>query len=203
MQNTPTIRVIILGAIALISLLAFQAYWLAATWNLNQREFNQKVTYALHNVAKALADVNGAELPPRNIIKRRTSNYYVVNMEDEISPGLLEYYLQKEIEDRAVNIDFEYAVFDCANDEMVYGNYVKYSPTSDREIKQSNLPKDGEFTYYFGVKFPTRPGYLLGKMQPSVVFFVLLLFTIIFFRLRDVYDFATKAIVRNAEGFHQ
>ncbi len=181
LQNKTIIRVILIGAIASIGMIAYQAYWVTATWNLNEREFDQKTTYALHNVANALAKANESDLPPRNIIKRRSSNYYVVNIEDEIDPDLLEYFLQKEFEDIALYIDFEYAVFDCTSNEMVYGNYCKYSPDSDRQIKPSNLPKYKEFTYYFGVKFPTRPGYLLGKMQLSVIFTVLLLFTIVFF----------------------
>ena len=182
MQNTSIIRVVILGAIASIGMIASQVYWLYTTWNLNEREFEKKVAYALHNVANTLAEINGAELPPRKIVNRRTGNYYVVNVEYEISPNLLEDRLLTEFEKLALYIDFEYAVYDCTSDEMVYGQYIKYSPGSDRTIKPSELPKSNEFTYYFGVKFPTRPAYLiLGKMQLSVIFSILLLFTVLFF----------------------
>lgn len=182
LQNTSIIRVVILGAIASIGMIASQVYWLYTTWNLNEREFEQKVAYALHSVANTLAEVNGAELPPRKIVNKRTGNYYVVNVEYEIAPNLLEDRLLTEFEKLALYIDFEYAVYDCTSDEMVYGQYIKYSPESDRTIKPSDLPKSNEFTYYFGVKFPTRPAYLiLGKMQLSVIFSILLLFTILFF----------------------
>ena len=162
-------------------MIAYQAHWLYATWNLNQREFEQKITYALHNVASDLAKVNDADLPPRNIIKPKSSNYYIVNIEDEIDPNLLEGFLLTEFEKLAICEDFEYAVYDCTNEEMVYGKYCNYAPDSDQEIKQSNLPRDKGLTYYFGVKFPTRPVYIFGNMQPSVIFFVLLLFIIVFF----------------------
>ena len=171
----------ILGAIASIGMIASQVYWLSSTWNLNEREFEQKVGYALHNVAKSLAKENKAELPSRNIVNRRLSNYYVVNIEYEINPGILEHYLLTEFEKLALYLDFEYAVYDCTSDEMVYGKYIKFSPNSTLDIKKSELPKSKEFTYYFGVKFPNHPTYLLQKMQLSVIFAVFLLITIVFF----------------------
>jgi two-component system, OmpR family, phosphate regulon sensor histidine kinase PhoR len=181
MKNSTITKVVLLGVIAIIGIIAIQSYWVVSTWNLNEEEFNKKVNLALYNVAGSLADLNGSTLPARNIVNKRTSNYYVVNMEDEIDPNGLEYFLQKEFEALALNVDFEYAVFDCITDEMVYGNYVSYNPGKDPKVELGDLPKYDEFTYYFGVKFPTRPGYLLGKMQLSIFFSVALLLTVLFF----------------------
>lgn len=182
MKNGTILRVIIFGAIVIIGILAMQTYWVVNTWNINEEDFNKKVNLALYNVAKSLADINQSKLPPRNIINQRTTNYYIVNIEDEIDANLLEYFLQKEFESLALNVDFEYAVFDCTTDEMVYGNYIGYAPDdAKRQIELGNLPKYSDFNYYFGVKFPTRSGYLLGRMQLSVFFSLILLSTIIFF----------------------
>ena len=159
-----------------------QAYWVVNTWNINEEEFNKKVNLALYNVAKSLADVNRSELPPRHIIHQRTTNYYLVNIEDEIDANLLEFLLQKELEALALNVDFEYAVFDCTTDEMVYGNFISYSADKRKDkVELGNLPKYEDFTYYFGVKFPTRSGYLFDKMQLSVFFSSILLLTVAFF----------------------
>lgn len=182
MSNNVIKSVIILGAIAIIGIIGMQAYWVVNTWNINEEEFNKKVNLALYNVARSLADVNQSKLPPRNIIHQRTTNYYIVNIEDEIDANLLEFLLQKELESLALNVDFEYAVFDCTTDEMVYGNFIRYSPGTPREsVELGNLPKYEDFTYYFGVKFPTRSGYLFGKMQLSVFFSFILLVTLAFF----------------------
>ena len=173
--------VIILGLLSIIGIIGFQSYWVINTWNINEAEFDQKVNVSLLNVAQSLAELNNSELPTRDIIKRRTTNYYVVNIEDEIDANHLEYYLQKEFEAKALNIDFEYAVYDCVTNNMVYGNYCSYSPDEKKGPESTDLPKYSEFTYYFGVKFPTRSGYLFGKTQLSLFFSVTLLFTIIFF----------------------
>jgi len=47
--------------------------------------------------------------------------------------------------------------------------------------EMGNLPKDQEFTYYFGVKFPGRRGFLLDKMQLIVFLSAILLMTVLFF----------------------
>ncbi len=182
MKNSIITRVIILGAIAIIGIIAVQSYWVISTWNINEEEFNKKVNLALYNVARSLADINQSKLPPRNIVNQRTTNYYVVNIEDEINANLLEYFLQKEFEALALKVDFEYAVFDCTTDEMVYGNFIRFSPDDKpSNIELGDLPAYENFTYYFGVKFPDRSGYLLGKMQLSIFFSVILLTTVLFF----------------------
>ena len=181
MKNSIILRVVFLGVIAMMGIIGMQSYWVISTWNINEDEFNKKVNYALYNVAKSLADLNNGSLPPRGIIKKRTSNYYIVNIEAEIDANHLEYFLQKEFEAQALNVDFEYSVYNCHNDMMEYGNYCSYSPEGKQRVELGNLPKYDEYTYYFGVKFPTRSGYLLGKMQLSIFLSVILFVTIIFF----------------------
>lgn len=181
MKNSIITRVVLLGTIAVAGILAVQSYWVVSTWNINEAEFNQKVHLALYNVASALADVTGSTLPARNVVKQRTTNYYVVNIANEINPANLEYFLQRELESLALNIDFEYAVFDCHTNEMVYGNYYAYDANSNKKAASGQLPTYSEFTYYFGVKFPTRSGYLFSKMQLSIIFSVILLVTVAFF----------------------
>lgn len=182
MQNAVIRWVVILGAVALVGIIGIQSYWVMTTWDLNEDEFNKKVNLALYRVANKLADINDAELPSRDIVKQRTTNYWIVNMAVEIDAKLLEHLLQSELEERTLNVDFEYAVFDCHTDEMVYGGYCSYTPQGEiKDLNLGNLPKDQEFTYYFGVKFPGRRGFLFDKMQLIFFLSAILLLTILFF----------------------
>lgn len=181
MQNSSINRVIILGILALMGAVSMQSYYVISTWNINENEFRQKVTLALYNVAKDLAKLNGATLPPREVINQRTSNYYIVNVEYEIDKGNLEYFLQKQLEALALNIDFEYAVFNCNTNNMEYGGYCSYEPGREVKSIEPDLPKDNKFVYYFGVKFPTRSGYLMGEMQLNIFLSALLLLIVFFF----------------------
>ena len=181
MKSSVIRQVVILGAIAIISIIAIQSYWVLKTWDLKEQEFHQSVNIALRKVAENLSKLNQSVLPHKNLVTRLSSNYYVVNMEDVIDAGQLEFFLQKEFEALAMNIDFEYAIFDCSSDEMVYGNYCTYSVEPKDNVELGKLPKYDQFTYYFGVKFPTRSSYLFGEMQLSILFTIMLFITIIFF----------------------
>lgn len=182
-MNNSIIRwVVIFGAIAIVGIIGIQAYWVMATWDLNEDEFDRKTNYALYQVANTLAELNDSELPSRDIVNQRSSNYWVVNMEVEIEDQILEHLLQMEFEKQKLNVDFEYAVFDCSNNEMVYGGYCAYTPEGEkRDVALGDLPKAKEFTYYFGVKFPARQGFLFDKMQLISFLSAILLLTISFF----------------------
>jgi len=181
MRNQSIMRVIVLGVLAIIGIIGVQSYLVLNTWNLNERDFNRKVNYALYEVACALAEINAADLPTRNIIKRRSSNYYVVNIDTEIDANLLQYFLQRELEKLALNLDFEFGIYDCTTDQMVYIDYLSYSPEKEQQAATGQLPKYQGLNYYFGVRFPNRGSYLLGRMQLSIVFSAILFLTAVFF----------------------
>ncbi len=174
-------RVIIFGAIIILGIIAMQSYWVMNTWNLKEQEFHQSVYIALQRVAKEIAGQNQTVLPPKELIKKISSNYYVVNVNSDIDAGALEYELVTAFQEQSLNADFEYAIHDCQTTEMVYGDFCQYSDTPINENTLGNLPQYDEFTYYFGVKFPAQAGYLLSRMQTSVLLTIILFFTIAFF----------------------
>ncbi len=174
-------RVVVLGALAIIGIIGVQSYWVMKTWDLREQDFHRSVNIVLRKVAEDLSELNGSVLPMRNLITRVSSNYYVVNMEDLIDAAQLEFFLYKAFEELAMNIDFEYAIFDCSSNEMVYGNYCSYTTNGVNGAELGKLPKLEELNYYFGVKFPTRSSYLVGQMQRTFVFTVILLLSILFF----------------------
>lgn len=176
-------RVLILGAIAILGIVAIQSYWGITTWNINEEEFHQKTSLALYNVARNMAERSGATLPPREVIKQRTSNYYLVNVEYEFNAPALEASLHKELEATGLNIPFEYAIYNCYTDEMTYIAYCADTPADQKNLELGDLPKDNQndFNYYFGVKFPTRSGYLFNKMQLFSFLTAILFITVGFF----------------------
>ena len=150
------------------------------SWNINETDFHNKAVLALYKVAQSLVQANGGELP-RDIIKRQSTNYYIVNIEHEINTFLLQKYLKKELEDVELLIDCEYAVYDCDSNQMVDVGFIKYSADQNIEVSEETFPTQEGLNYYFGVKFLDRPEYLFGKMQFSIVFSIILLINIIFF----------------------
>ncbi len=181
MNNRTIQRVVLLGAIAILFVIGTQAYWVMRTWNVNERDFDRTVNIALLNVAKELSIVNQSILPPQDLITRTSSNTYAVNINSQIDAKNLDFYLQKHFEAAALNEDFDYAIYDCHDEKMVYGKYVSYSSSADSTTVKKEFPTLQDATYFFVVRFPKRSSYLLGSMALTVVLTVVSLLTVLFF----------------------
>lgn len=187
MTNRIIRRVIVLGAISILSLLSVQTYWVLRSWNLQEQEFDRKVRQALLETARDLARVGLFVLKDANLIEQVYSNYYVVNINNQFDEASLEFYLQKAFEAQSLREDFQYGIFDCSSNQMVSGRMVKYKKTSplsgDAGQLTAPLPAhyDSDFIYYFGVRFPNKSVNLLSNQWIVVVFTVLMLITVAFF----------------------
>ena len=59
MRDLQVIRIVWLGLIAIVGILAVQTYWGITTWTANESDVNQKIHLALRRVAESLAVANG------------------------------------------------------------------------------------------------------------------------------------------------
>jgi len=181
MNNRDIKSIIILGALIIFSLLGMQFYWVYNSWKTGDSSFNQSVHIALRNVANYIAEYNNSELPPKDLIKRLSPDYYVVNINDHIDANILEHVLYIEMGKASLTADFQYGIYDCENDNMVYGNYCEMDEAESKETLTESLPKYNEFDYYFGVKFPTRSNFLVANLNFTIFFSLLSLLLTGFF----------------------
>jgi two-component system phosphate regulon sensor histidine kinase PhoR len=181
MPNYLIKRLLVLGFFAIAGIIFIQSYWVIKSWDMKDLEFDQDVQIALRKVALAISNFNGNALPKSNLIQRRSSNYYAVNINDEIDPAVLEDFLIREFEAVSLNTDFEYGVYDCANDKLVYGNYCDIGNRDKTLSTDSNLPKFNDLQYYFVVSFPSRASFLISNMFTSLLFSVVALLAVSFF----------------------
>ncbi len=179
--------IIILGAISISGIIIMQLYWMQKIYNVKEKQFHQSVNTALRNVAAILFDYNNeiytesCDLPYDNPVVKISEDYYVVNVNCEIEADILEHYLVSEFESRDLNIDFEYGIYDCSQDEMIYCGYISCNKNTGVVRHKSKLNKCGEFIYYFGVYFPKHHQYIRGSMDVWYFFAVLLIIILLFF----------------------
>ncbi|KXK37106.1 MAG: HAMP domain-containing histidine kinase [Saprospiraceae bacterium] len=175
-------RLVVLGGLSIIGIIFVQSYWLLKTWDIKDKEFDQTARIVLRNVAERMSTFSKTILPKTDLIQRKSSNYYAVNINSEIDAGLLEQYLLQEMNKQSLNIDFEYAVYDCTTDQLVYGNYCSNKPVPEKEIvKNKNLPKFNDLIYYFVVRFPNRESFLLANRNMTLTLTILSVLAIGFF----------------------
>ncbi len=182
MKNSTIFRVVVLGSLAILAIITVQGYWIMKSWQLNEQEFHQKVTFSLYNVAKELASLSDSELPAEDLIKRVDPNYYIVNVNSSFRGEILEFLLKKEFNEAALNEDFEYGIYDCETNKMVGGKYVALSSQVEttKPITEE-LKTDDNFVYYFGVRFPKNQQVIMHHMGLPILFTGLLFFAIVFF----------------------
>jgi two-component system phosphate regulon sensor histidine kinase PhoR len=156
--------IIVLGLVATIGILIAQLLWTKEAFNLEEKKFSQRTHIALLEVVKKLYQGTNSELPIQNPIKKIANDYYIVNVENDFQPDILEHYLKSEFTKFNINTDFEYAMYNCQSDEMVYGNYVSFG---DKKAIQKSVyfPKHENLVYYFAIRFPDETSYLLSSLR--------------------------------------
>ena len=149
------------------------------------KQFNDRVTIALTDVTERILSITKDPSDLFDAVKQERPNYFAVTINDTIHPYLLEALLKQEFKRRNINDDFEYGIYDCFTDSIVYGNYVSLSdslvPDTARHSKLLKLNKDG---HYFGVYFPRRTtsiwspkeGGTINWIYPAIVTFIVFAF---------------------------
>lgn len=179
MKSNPIRIAVILGSVSIIGILAFQWYWVNRSYDLAEKQFNKSIEIALYNVAEKMAAFNQHTLPNESPVRQISSNYFIVDINDIIDARILDHYLKTEFEFRNLHIDYEYAIYDCETDKMVFGKSIIAG--HDDNAEAGKFPKYDEFTYYFGIDFPTKALYIINSIDVWIISTFVLITAILFF----------------------
>ncbi|UKN03317.1 HAMP domain-containing histidine kinase [Paracrocinitomix mangrovi] len=209
MSNRRIRTVIIFGIISIISILTIQIFWIEKNIqfqetniriqkqqdSLNTAQFNDKVIIALKKVADDIQKLNNADINLYGNVQQRSNSYFTVEMQDTVHPFLLEQLLKWEFDDKNLREDFQFGIYDCWSDSIIYGNYMNFEAdsiyTADHSIDFSNFIIDevalklNTDLHYFGVYFPSRGhSHLMqipNPVTPWAYLITIILFVIAFF----------------------
>ncbi len=198
-MKTSSIRIIIfLAIVGVIGILINQYIWVSNSSKIEDniieiqklnlemeaKQFDDRVTLALVGVRDELIsfnkDASGVYLEP---VKQITKNYYVVSFYDTLNPVVLENLLVDKFEEYHIKQGFEYGIYDCFTDSIIFDKYVNLSTGEIVEktvaTAQQKWEHDG---HYFGVYFPRIEQITLSQkedvanmfMWSSLIVFVVL-----------------------------
>lgn len=217
MSNRSIRMVIVLGVISILSILSIQLFWIQKNIefqeenidlqqrhdSISTKQFNDNVTVALKNVAIEIQRINKQPGDLYGNVRQLTSNYFTVELQDTVMPYLLETLLKKEFYHQNVEQDFQYGIYDCYADSIIYGNYIRFVDDStfisdlgkdDAKMNPALQLKLNSDAHYFTVFFPsiTNVGLqeLPNKVTPWYYLFAIILFVLVFFA------FAISVILR-------
>ena len=181
--------VVILGIISLVSILIVQMVWMRKTIaiqqtniaiqekedSLNLKQFSEQAHIALRNLLEEISTQTADSSDLYGAVKQVRTNYFTVDINEELHPYYLETLLKKEFYDQNIHQDFQYGIYDCFTDSIVFGNLIKftkdslYAPVSDTitGITSAKLSwkKDG---HYFTVYFPNVISESINNAEPLI-----------------------------------
>jgi len=173
---------ILLATLSVVGVVLMQVLWLDRATRVQREEaerqlrqqqqldkqFNDRVVIALTAVAEKILSINKDPSDLYDAVKQARPNYFAVAINDTVHPYLLEALLRQEFVRRNIVEDFEYGVYDCFTDSVVYGNYVSVTDSSVADTaRHSQLLKLNKDGHYFGVYFPRRSSSLWEPMPRS------------------------------------
>lgn len=176
--------IVLIGLLAIVGVLTMQLLMLNQAYVFEKKELGEKIHFALQDVVNKIYRDNSSDLPAASPIKKIAEDYYIVNVDDVFEAPILEYYLNNEFQKVKLDLDYEYAIYDCTSDEMVYGEYIASSGTAHKNenLKCENcFSKKEGLVYYFAIRFPgLKYSYITSLQQywiyTGVLFLVLVIY---------------------------
>lgn len=166
--------IIFLAIIAVAGIATTQIYWVHKAYELNEQHFSHRVLIALKAVADRLTSEKPGQVIALETINRPAPNYYTLDFSAPVNPELLEQYLITEFRNQNITINFEYGIFECADNELIHGHYVNMSSLEEvRRIQYKPAPGSN---FYIGILFPAdKQTFLYDEMAVWIFFTVLML----------------------------
>lgn len=197
MNKRTIILLLVFALLSIFGIISIQIYWVQRAFDANRKQNEQKIQVALQNIAENIAAYSKSTLP-RFPINQLSSDYYTVSVNCEIDAAVLEYFLKSEFSKRNIQTDFEYGIYNCDSEKMVYGNYISLNEDSknsqnpqNKEKLKKELPKLEGHNYYFGVRFPSVSSQLVSEMD-IWIFLTVILLLVIFFLVYGMFFIITQ-----------
>ncbi|TDB69233.1 sensor histidine kinase [Arundinibacter roseus] len=176
-----TIRwLVVLSALSIIGVLIMQMYWVNRTLELRNRQFNQRVHVALHDVAQQLSQVSGV-MQSANPVEQLSPDYFLVNTNATTQPEVLEHYIRESFQKHSLITDFELGIYDCTTDRMRYGMLLSTRNSDKSPATTADWIKTDKYPYYFGIRFPQQENYMAGDLEGWIWSSVIVLIAVSFF----------------------
>ncbi len=194
---------ILLGVFSLLVIVTLQLIWLSKTLDIQKTSiaiqnkedslrlvtFSEKTHAALHDVLADIAEKRGEKIQNFDAVRQERTNYFVVDINDELHPYYLQNLLKEKFYRYNVNEDFQYGIYDCFSDSIVYGNLIRFNKNitndegADTTVKSPSeglsWKKDG---HYFTLFFPNVSNKMLtGNTQLFAPWLYILLIVVLIF----------------------
>jgi len=168
---------VLAGIAAFIGTIAIQLYWLRQAFDFEETKLSQNIQVSLLEVANEINHYYGYTEPHANPVQKVSKDYYIVNMRNDFDAKVLELLLVNKFKEKGINTDFEYGIYDCETDDMLYGSYVNHDK-KDASPANTFLPKVQNLVYYFAVRFPNKNSFIYSTLKGWIILCIVMIVTL-------------------------
>lgn len=187
MKNSLIRLIFILSFMTAVGIIISQIYWVSKAYELEDKDFDYKVTSSLKDVALKIWEIKKTQATLYDVVEQINPGYFIVQVNHQISDELLEHFLKDQFVLHNLITDFQYGQYDCAMDTMVSMKYVSMLHSgSEKDGMLTKLPIEQRENYYFAVHFPKRKEYVAEQLN-IWIFSSLFLLTVIIILMMTVY----------------
>jgi two-component system, OmpR family, phosphate regulon sensor histidine kinase PhoR len=175
--------IVFTGFVAIVGVLAMQLLTISRAYSFEKKDVADKIHFALQDVVAKIYFDNNNELPAESAIKKVTEDYYVVNVNDVFEQDVLEYYLKNELQKVKLDMDYEYAIYDCGSNAMVYGEYIALNGKPDPSAPKcvNCFTTRPGLVYYFAVRFPDMVHSYISSMKQYWIYTGILVLVLVIY----------------------
>ncbi|MCB0481637.1 MAG: HAMP domain-containing histidine kinase [Flavobacteriales bacterium] len=185
MKNS-TIRFIILVATFLLGgLIISQVLWVRRAYVLQETQINYDITQSLRKVATDILIYYGDSSFLLDPVTQINDQTFIVKTNLSPDADYVEAALTREFKTREINLDFEYNLYDCFNDSIIYTKAVQIShdQTTVKEKPSVQVIWKSNDGHYFSIFFPNKNKMVFERLNFWIFSSFLLLVVVIFFAL--------------------
>ncbi len=166
------------GTVAFVGIIAIQIYLLRQAFDYEEKKFSQNIQVSLLEVANEINAYYGYVTPHVNPIEKVSGDYYIVNIRNDFEAKVLELLLTNKFKAKGINTNFEYAIYDCETDAMIYGSFVNLDKMAVPKTNATYFPKANTLVYYFAVRFPEKNSFIYASLTIWIILSLVMLVTL-------------------------
>jgi two-component system, OmpR family, phosphate regulon sensor histidine kinase PhoR len=154
--------IVAMAAGSLFGLLAIQGFWFVKAFDVEEKQFNEKVNVALRTVAHQILlqknDLNTAIGP----VIQQASNRFYVPLNSHTSYHVVDSLVRAQFAIQHINTAYQLALYQAQNNILVLGNYaLQANTTGDIACIER---EQGQEPVNFSISFPSKTAHLASGM---------------------------------------
>lgn len=150
---------------------------------LTDEQFDNRVNLALNSVANQINLYNKDTLNIIDPVQQVSGNYFIVNVAGTADPDHLQNLLLIEFDHYNINLDFQFAVYDCFLDSVQWRSYSMRTKTELEQVNKASFPRIDIVpdSHKFAVYFPSKSMFIARQMGVMIYSSIGILLVIGFF----------------------